>query len=307
MIRFKKTKGNRSVILTVLLLLLLMIFSRRNPEQSRLPSAILNTIISPVNGIFYSASEALQDLYERTVGSRSIPAENDRLQLENDALRDEILRLEAVVNEQEFLKNEYELRKQSFKNAISAVITMEDPSNAFKQFVLNRGALDGVQVGDFVVEGVRDTKNQVVRGLVGQVKQVGPNASTVSSVLDQSSNISILFQTSGAYGILNRRDGEQFYGYLLDATDAVQLDEPVVTSGIGGRYPRGLYLGTVSEVNLAQDGLTKNVTIKPAVDFGRLYRVLVVHPEEAAVQGLPAANQTEKEPQSMEKKEATNE
>ncbi|MDD7592740.1 MAG: rod shape-determining protein MreC [Peptoniphilaceae bacterium] len=292
MIRYKKTKRNPGFFLICAALIALIFFSHRNPETSRLPSNLINMVLSPINGIFYSASQSVQDLYDRTFGSRATQAELDRLTLENKALEEEVRRLEGVVGDEAFLRDEYALRTAGDRNAVPAVITMQDPSSAFVQFTIDKGTASGVGVGDIVLEGVSQEGQDVAAALVGQVKAVGPNYATVSSVLDQTHNISVLFSSSQSYGIINKRDGEQFYGYLLDATVDVALDEEVLTSGIGGRYPRGLYLGHVSEVTLADDGLTKTVTIQPAIDFSRLYRVLVV-PGSGKADGLTPAKENQ--------------
>lgn len=285
MIRYKKTKRNPSFFIICAVLVALIFFSHRNPETQRLPSQVLNTVLSPINGIFYSASQSVQDLYDRTFGSRATQAELDRLTIENKALEEEVRTLQGVIDDAPFLKDEYALRTAGRLDAVPAVITMQDPSAAFVQFTINKGTTSGVDVGDIVLEGVTKEGEEVAAALVGQVKAVGPNYATVSSVLDQAHNISVMFAGSQSYGIINKRDGEQFYGYLLDASVDVALEEDVVTSGIGGRYPRGYYLGRVSEVQLADDGLTKTVTIEPAIDFSRLYRVLVM-PGSGAENGL---------------------
>lgn len=180
---------------------------------------------------------------------------------------------------------------------IPAEVTMSDPSPTFVRFTINKGTKDGVQEGDIVVQGVQNASKNVVSGLIGQVTEAGLNYAKVSTILDQSHNISILFPSSKKYGIINNRDAERFYGYLLDAQTDVPVGEEIVTSGVGGRYPRGLYLGVVSEVKLAEDGLTKTVSITPAVDFSKLYRVLVVPKNRLAEQ---EANESESTVQSSE-------
>lgn len=276
MIRYKKSKGSRSFLITVVILILLILFSNRNPETSKLPSNLLNMVLSPVNRLFYSASRSLQDVYDHLLGPKATQAELDRLTLENQALKDEVRTMRNVIADAPYLQNEYALQHVAEHAVIPAEITMSDPSPSFVRFTINKGTKDGVHEGDIVVQGVQDASKNVVSGLVGQVTEAGLNYAKVSTILDQSHNISILFSSSKKYGVINNRDAERFYGYLLDAQTDVPMGEEIVTSGVGGRYPRGLYLGVVSEVKLAGDGLTKNVSITPAVDFSKLYRVLVV-------------------------------
>lgn len=301
MIRTKKTKGRKAFLLTVLILVLLILFSHRNPETSRLPSNVLNMAVSPVNRLFYSASRSLQDLYDHIFGKKATQAEVDRLTLENQALKDEVRTLKGVVGDAPYLKDEYAMQHVAGHALISAEITMSDPSPTFVRFTINKGSKDGVSKGDIVVQGVKNADQSVVSGLIGQVTEVGFNYSKVSTILDQSHNISILFPSSKKYGVINNRDAERFYGYLLDAQTDVPVGEEIVTSGVGGRYPRGLYIGSVSEVTLAQDGLTKTVSITPAVDFSKLYRVLVV--PQVQIDANASSDQTS----SQSQKEASDE
>lgn len=301
MIRTKKTKGRKAFLLTVLILVLLILFSHRNPETSRLPSNVLNMAVSPVNRLFYSASRSLQDLYDHVFGKKATQAEVDRLTLENQALKDEVRTLKGVVGDAPYLKDEYAMQHVAGHALISAEITMSDPSPTFVRFTINKGSKDGVSKGDIVVQGVKNADQSVVSGLIGQVTEVGFNYSKVSTILDQSHNISILFPSSKKYGVINNRDAERFYGYLLDAQTDVPVGEEIVTSGVGGLYPRGLYIGSVSEVTLAQDGLTKTVSITPAVDFSKLYRVLVVP------QVQKDANASSDQTSSQSQKEASGE
>lgn len=297
MIRTDKARKRRPFWITVAILVLLILFSHRNPETGRLPSNLFNMVLSPVNRLFYSASRSLQDVYDHLFGPKATRAELDRLTLENQALKDEVRTMRNVIADAPYLKEEYALQHAAEHMVIPAEVTMSDPSPTFVRFTINKGTKDGVQEGDIVVQGVQNASKNVVSGLIGQVTEAGLNYAKVSTILDQSHNISILFPSSKKYGIINNRDAERFYGYLLDAQTDVPVGEEIVTSGVGGRYPRGLYLGVVSEVKLAEDGLTKTVSITPAVDFSKLYRVLVVPKNRLAEQ---EANESESTVQSSE-------
>lgn len=297
MIRTDKAKKRRPFWITVAILVLLILFSHCNPETGRLPSNLFNMVLSPVNRLFYSASRSLQDVYDHLFGPKATRAELDRLTLENQALKDEVRTMRNVIADAPYLKEEYALQHAAEHMVIPAEVTMSDPSPTFVRFTINKGTKDGVQEGDIVVQGVQNASKNVVSGLIGQVTEAGLNYAKVSTILDQSHNISILFPSSKKYGIINNRDAERFYGYLLDAQTDVPVGEEIVTSGVGGRYPRGLYLGVVSEVKLAEDGLTKTVSITPAVDFSKLYRVLVVPKNRLAEQ---EANESESTVQSSE-------
>ena len=286
MIRYRKKKSNKPFFATVVLLLLLIFFSHRNPETTAVSSGLLNKVLSPINSVFYTISVSIQDLYDRAFGSKATQAKVDQLTMENQLLEEKNRQLEAVVNQSEYLKNEFDLLNIQGKDVIQATVTAMDPSNSFVRFTIDTGSKDGVKVGDIVVEGVQDKTGKVVKGLVGRVVEVGDNYAKVSSLLDQSNNISVVFHTSGSYGVINSRDQEAFFGYALDPGSDIQIGEEVFSSGIGGIYPRGYYVGKITDVQVSDDELTKKITLDSPVEFTKLYRVLVIDnpmtPEEEA-------------------------
>lgn len=276
MIKYKRKKSHRSFMITCGLLVLLIVFSHRNPAQSRLPSAVINTVITPVNSVFYSIASAIQDTYDNLFGKRAAHSQIEQLQLENRKLTEQNMQLKNVVDNQAFLSAEYELLRHDGSKYIQATISSKDGSNTFTRFNINRGSLNGVAVGDIVVEGVKVNGDAIGEGLVGRVIEVGPDYATVSSILDQANNLSVFFEGTQTYGVINGRDSEFFSGYLLKNDAAVEKGHAVFTSGIGGIYPRGIYVGTIAETKLSDDELTKNFTMRSPVDFHRLYRVLVI-------------------------------
>lgn len=294
MIRYKRKKKSYSFWITLGLLLLLIIFSQRNPKTTALPSKLLNTVISPINSIFYTISQSAQDLYDQVFGDRASQARIDRLVKENKALTEKIQRLGTVVADSEVLKESAKLRALNPDQMVEAHVSGMDPSNHFVRFTINKGSASGIREGDVVIEGVKTEEGYSSAGLVGKVVEVGLTYAKVSSLMDQANNVSVLFAESTGYGIINSRDAESFFGYLLDPSTPVKEGEAVLSSGMGGVYPRGLYVGQVSKVETTKDGLTKNVAIRSVIDYNRLYDLLVFHSDESlnlGAQNKPAQDQ----------------
>ncbi|MFQ9997826.1 MAG: rod shape-determining protein MreC, partial [Anaerococcus obesiensis] len=81
---------------------------------------------------------------------------------------------------------------------------------------------------------------------------------------------------SGDYGVIDDYKNKKISGYMLEVSSDVKNSDTLITSGIGGVYPKGLYLGEISNVIMSKDSLRKNVTIDSPADFTHLYRVLVL-------------------------------
>ena len=65
-------------------------------------------------------------------------------------------------------------------------------------------------------------------------------------------------------------------GYMLDVESEAKNSDVLMTSGLGGVYPYGIYIGTISNVSMSQDSLRKNITVDSPVDFSHIYRVLIL-------------------------------
>lgn len=280
MIYYKKKKGRKAPFITVAILIVIILLSNRNPVTTVWSSRVLNTFLQPVNNFVYSSSVLFQQAVETVIGSKPNREDVARLTKENQALREELRQKDSIINREDFLRKEYELLKNTNYHLQSANIIAKEPSNLFTRFTVDKGSFDGVEVGDIILQGTLTKEGQSIEGLVGRVIEVGPNYSKVASVLDDSANISLRTIRSGDLCIVNERDGKRFYGYTLVPTADVKEGDELMTSGLGGLYPKDLYLGKVITAQLSEDELTKKVQVESPIDFFRLYRVLIMDREE---------------------------
>ena len=101
-------------------------------------------------------------------------------------------------------------------------------------------------------------------GVIGQIIEVSANTSTVRLITDENSGVSAMVQSTRAQGILQGQpDGTLRLEYVTTDAD-VQEGDIIVTSGIGGVYPKGLPLGTVSTVVREENATYYTITVTPA-------------------------------------------
>jgi rod shape-determining protein MreC len=113
-------------------------------------------------------------------------------------------------------------------------------------------------------------------GVVGQIVRVSANSSRVLLLTDHSSGIASTIQRSRARGVVKGRgEGLCSLEFAIREED-VKVGDQVVTSGIGGIFPKGLPIGEVTMVKRGEYGVFQNITIRPAVDILHLEEVLVV-------------------------------
>jgi len=111
---------------------------------------------------------------------------------------------------------------------------------------------------------------------VGRTVSVSPNYAQVLLVTDQNSAVDGLVQRSRCRGMLKGRGlSECSFDYVIKACD-IETGDAIVTSGLGRAFPKGLYLGTVKQIDDSPDKLFKDVRVVSAVDFSKLEEVLVI-------------------------------
>jgi rod shape-determining protein MreC len=211
--------------------------------------------------------------------------EIDRLRTENDELRRNLAGAEQRITElQEAAAENAQLRgllglTQSLKMDLLPVrVISRDPSNFTWDIGIDAGTDDGVAVGMPVVGSA-----QGAGALAGTVVSVGADTATVRLVVDTRSSVVSLDQRSRALGLVQGQLGGQLVMVQVDITDSLQEGDAVVSAGLelsGGAarspYPKGLLIGTVQAVQRDSNALTQTGFVRPALDFRRLDRLLVV-------------------------------
>ena len=207
---------------------------------------------------------------------KELRKENKKLQQQVDDLTVE--NGELALNQKELTRLE-ELFKldQNYGDypKIGARVIASNTSNWFNSFTIDKGKKDGIRVNMNVIAG---------SGLVGIVTEVGPNWSTVRSIIDDLSYVSGMMLTTGEKCMVQGNLKLASKGKIRfedlpvaeNQENPVEQGEQVVTSYISNRYLQGILIGYVSEINDDESGLTRSGYLTPAVDFSDLQDVLVI-------------------------------
>ena len=192
-------------------------------------------------------------------------------------LDDMTLQMNTIKLDQYQLENYRELlaldEKYPSYQKVAASVIAKDSGNWFSTFTIDRGTKDGIKVGMNVLAG---------SGLVGIVKDVGPNYAKVRSIIDDSSKVSAMVTTTEdnfiVSGSLQSMNDRKVIGFtdLKDEDDEVMLGDPVVTSYVSDQYQQGILIGYIATIEKNSNNLTKSGTITPVVDFEHMENVLVI-------------------------------
>lgn len=233
-----------------------------------------SVVIVPVQYALHRAVEGLGNLLRVPYDLRYLRAENQRLQMQVDELIYQLALRNEIELENIALRELLDLKERSpdilgpDADLLTAEVIGHDPSSLLRYITIDRGSRDGVQVGMPVI---------TARGLVGQVREVRTNSAKVVLLTDPSSEVNALIQRSRATGIVQGQTGPNLVLRYLPQTEGIaQPGDLVLTSGLGGHFPRRLLIGEIIEVKRSDVDMFQEARLRPAVDLDGLEMVFVV-------------------------------
>ncbi|MDA3970555.1 MAG: rod shape-determining protein MreC [Desulfobulbaceae bacterium] len=165
--------------------------------------------------------------------------------------------------------------KESIQSpTITTQIIGRDPSLWFHTLTIDRGAGDGIEKGMPVV---------TVEGVVGQILETSRTSSKVLLAHDQNSAVNALIQKNRVQGIIKGRGAQEYHlQYVLKNADVSQGDI-IITSGLGGSFPKGIPIATVTKVTKTRRGMFQKVEAEPTVNFSQLEYLIVILQQNSLV------------------------
>lgn len=270
----KQKKGRRSgylLLAAVLSLLLLINLTGGGRDLTPVEDGLL-VIFAPVQQAFSSVGKNIQSFVDAVVSFQELRAENERLLEEKAFLESQLLYLQELQKENHRYRGLLGFMAGSELEFLPAQVVARDPSQWFGTVTLNRGYLDNVR---------REMAVVTDRGLVGMVSTVSPNSCQVILLTDPRLAVSVLVQRSRETGVVGIVESYPDAPAHLRMTNLppdanIQPGDEIISSGVGGIFPKGLYIGTVKEVAPDHFGLVLSAIIQPKVNFNRLEEVLIV-------------------------------
>ncbi len=262
---------NRSTIFAILILVAVLgYFLTLGPDTTRNIQGTFYELIAPflttgssLEKQITSVRTGLKSLEDLERETNTLRVENRSLRATNEALRD----VEQEVNR---LRHALNYRERAVFKLVPAEIVTREASTWWRTITINRGKRDGIE-GDMPV--VTD------QGLVGKTTTVSESISIVLLVSDENCRVAATVEGTREQGIVT---GERVAGALTPMLDLNFLSKQanlqpamkVHTSGVGGVFPGGLLVGTVSSYRVRE--LDGQARLTPAVDLARLQDVFVV-------------------------------
>jgi rod shape-determining protein MreC len=250
-----------------------------SPVES-LVSVPLSLLQQAVSGITRQVSETLNTL-----------ADLQDLRRRNTELERALINFQAELVELRELRADYQrlAALQNFRGAnpdkqfLAATVIGRDTTGLLRSIIIDRGSRDGVRVGMPVVTEL---------GLVGRIYRVGATSSQVQLITDTNSFVNARLQLTRAEGAVQGTAAGGLRMLYIPLADDVRDGDSVVTSGIGGKFPRGITIGQVTSSRLDESKLFKEAQVRSLIDFNRLEIVLIItnfEPIDLTTFGTPRA------------------
>jgi len=264
-----KKSGIIGIVITVIILILIVIFSNGDQNGNFLQNAANNLVMPIQNGLTF--------LKNKLSGNNAFFSDLDYLKDENKKLKEKNNELEQSLRELENIKTENQTLKEYMNLAekykeyktIPGYVINKDISNYSKTMVINLGKKDGVEVNMTVIGN---------EGLVGHVVSVTDSTAKVQTIIDTASSVSCSMSTTKdsivCKGTLDEKSALKAM-YIPTDANIIQGDS-IETSGIGGIYPKGIHIGTVKKVTNTQNMTDRYALIETAVNFDKIDTVLVI-------------------------------
>ncbi len=269
---FLKSTSFRILLAVAVVLLACVIAAATLADGTSPLTSALSTVFSPLQSACSYISNQFDDFKGGFISA--------------DAYKDRVEELEQQVAEYQSKLVDYEkLQKQvesyekflgvKEKNPdfrfVAGTVIGRDSADVFGSFVLNCGASDGVSVGDPVISG---------EYLIGLVSEVSPTSCVVLSVCDPKVSAASYEIRSGETGYTQTTTKLGVAGLVklsgLTRGTAVAPGGIVCTSGVGGVFPRGLIIGTVTAVEKEEGDISYYAEVKPEIEISEVQDAFVI-------------------------------
>ena len=270
---------NKKLIITLLVLILFFVIlgvSIRGRSESAWYQDVTRDVVGTFQRVFavpigwmdstVSSISDVRDIYEENRQLKEHLVKYAEVSVEADDLRRENEELRKMVEAKDESLRDFDL--------IPAEVIGRTPNDWQRYVTINVGSESGVEKGMAVT---------AASGMVGRVIQTSAYTSQVQLLSDnnRTNNVSAVVKDADGkptYGTVDGFDTETNELFFTKVSNSVKLKEGeiVSTSGLGGRYPAGLVIGTIESIETDEYGVSQVARIKPEADFNEFSQMYVI-------------------------------
>jgi len=259
---------NRAVLITIILFFVsIQLFSLniREKRSQNFISGIVLTLTYYPQKLVYIVSDKILNTWQDYMDLVYVRQENIRLKEEVLSLRQDKFELAEARIQNYRLKQLLDFKESPSYPIVSANVIGGSPSLLRTEVVIvDRGTRDGVSQGMPVASS---------EGIVGRVLTAGDRSSEVLLITDPVSAVDAFIHRTRVRGIVKGTGGGCAMEYIEQNSD-VSVGDKVISSGKEGFFPKGVIIGTVS--NIETKGSFISAQVSPFVDLDSLEEVVII-------------------------------
>ncbi|WNF35912.1 rod shape-determining protein MreC [Bacillaceae bacterium IKA-2] len=268
--------NKRLIVLLVSIILLVALIGYSMSERRSLtwPEQFMKDSVGWVQTAFKQPALYVAGFFENISEMKDLYEENQVLKEHLDSYAKVAVEVNVLRRQNDNLKQALEIKESLFDLQVIPGLVIHRSPDRWNDFVgVNKGLQHGIE---------RDMAVITAKGLVGKVKHVSEFTSIVQLLTDHDhrNRISAMVDAEEieVYGFIEGIDEETGELMLrkIEANAEIEEGQTVITSGLGGVFPKGLLIGKVSRVEPDEYGLTKNAYIEPSASFRHLDYVMII-------------------------------
>lgn len=281
----------RSLVVLTVVSLLMFVVGAREGDSGVLHGirGVFQAVASPVRVVGSFAASPVSGI-GNVVGNLTADSETlSELRDENEQLKAQVAKLSEYEQQANTLTELLQLRNEYSLTSTAARVIAQSSDSWTSTITIDKGSTSGIAVGMPVTSST---------GVIGQVSECGPSTAVVRLITDESSGVSCMVQSSRAQGQLVGSADGTLRLTLIRSDQQVATGDTIITSGLGGVYPRGLPVGTVTNVTKSSGALYYDISVDPLCTVSSLEEVLVItsinDDQQASAEDTASANDQDK-------------
>lgn len=264
--RIAKRKTLLLVVAIVVSSLTVMSLDVQGSKGTTWVESVVVSALAPIQKAATRTVRSLEGIWSSYIDLVGVRAESETLRRELRTLRVENNRLIEQNLKLHRLQKLLAVQREAPASMMMANVVGLDPTTWSNVLLVDRGSDDKVAKEMIVLSG---------DGLVGRVIQTSPRASKVLLLTDVRHAVDALIQRTRDRGVVVGMDRSSCLMKYIPLEAKVEVGDRVISSGLGGLYPKGLIIGTVTRVAKSSGGLHQEAIVRPSTNLERIEEVFI--------------------------------
>ena len=251
--------------------LVLMTVNVRYEKSNLFFESIVVWFFSPIQNLLTNTTSYVSDAFDHYFFLVETSKENDRLLLKVNLLskkNNELIERNKLLERSD---NLIEFLDKDERPFVIAKVIGYDATQWSKVIFINRGTNHKVQKNSSVMNNA---------GIIGHVIHSSPNSSKVLLITDGRSAVDSLFQETRESGITVGTGENICEMKFVPISAKINLGDKVISSGLGGVFPKGLVVGRVVDIVKQSQELFQDIMVEPSADLSNIEEVIVLLPNQ---------------------------